>query len=288
MKRMNKFIPLMLGAALSLSMTGTAMAGAAQVEVKTTAAAQKQNAGSSDQAAGKKDVAGKKNSADAKDKASDKKEMKEFFGKIKKINKDSLELEIETALAEDTTETKDEKSAKKDGKGNAEEKKTAPDTKTEEKALAGSEILKLVLDGKTATVHLEKDTKILREAVQNTDVKDAGSKPAADKADSNTVGKKSSDADKNKKADDSKQPADKKNKTDDNKQQVETIKLEELKEGDIIKITVEDEKKVTDVTVLANVQVLEKADKKADAEKSAGQKQETPDKKTSDAGKKTT
>ncbi len=148
-------------------MTSTAMAGTnqpgvktTQAEVKTTAAAQKQKAGSDDKAAGKKDAAGNANAADAKDKV----EVKELFGRIKKVNKDSLE--IETALAEDTAETKDgktakkdEKTAKKDGQGNAEEKKTAPDTKTAENAPAGSEILKLVLDGKTVTIHLEKDTK---------------------------------------------------------------------------------------------------------------------------------
>lgn len=99
MKRRNRFIPLLLGATLSLSMVGTAVAADTPSKTQITAAVQKETTNSQDKTATVEPKAAGEKSGDVKDQASDKKEATEIFGRIKKVSKDSLE--IETAVAEE-------------------------------------------------------------------------------------------------------------------------------------------------------------------------------------------
>lgn len=114
------------------------------------------------------------------------------------------------------------------------------------------------------------ETTYLEEIRQNTDTKGAEEKTSSDKANDK-------DTNKNEKNDDTKKENDQKDKAGENKQATETIKLEDLKEGNIVRIKVEDNKKVTEVTVLAAVEISEKAD----AAKDTSKKTATSDKKTS-------
>lgn len=217
MKKRNRMIALLMGTVLTVSMAGTAMAG-------TTTAVKNSPAVTSTQKTTGNTLA-------------DEKEAKEFFGKIKKVNKDSVEIETATADKEKASGT--------DTKTN-----TKADVKTDTKAAgktAEDKPQELTLDGKNMTVAITAKTVILREMEQDVDKKTKNSEK------STTENKKT------------------------NIFKTESIKLSDLKAGDIIKITMKDGKNVTEVTVLKNVKVIEKDSTKKETVK------QTTDKKTASA-----
>lgn len=217
MKKRNRMIALLMGTVLTVSMAGTAMAG-------TTTAVKNSPAVTSTQKTTGNTLA-------------DEKEAKEFFGKIKKVNKDSVEIETATADKEKVSGT--------DTKTN-----TKADVKTDTKAAgktAEDKPQELTLDGKNMTVAITAKTVILREMEQDVDKKTKNSEKS-------TIENKKTNIFK-----------------------TESIKLSDLKAGDIIKITMKDGKNVTEVTVLKNVKVIEKDSAKKETVK------QTTDKKTASA-----
>ena len=217
MKKRNRMIALLMGTVLTVSMAGTAMAG-------TTTAVKNSPAVTSTQKTTGNTLA-------------DEKEAKEFFGKIKKVNKDSVEIETATADKEKASGT-DTKTNTKAG--------VKTDTKAAGKT-AEDKPQELTLDGKNMTVAITAKTVILREMEQDVDKKTKNSEK------STTENKKT------------------------NIFKTESIKLSDLKAGDIIKITMKDGKNVTEVTVLKNVKVIEKDSAKKETVK------QTTDKKTASA-----
>ena len=204
MKKRNRMIALLMGTVLTVSMAGTAMAG-------TTTAAKTSPAVTSTQKTTGNTLA-------------DEKETKEFFGKIKKVNKDSVEIETATADREKVTGTDNKTSTKTDVKKDSKTDKKADEKTSEDKPQ------ELALDGETMTAAITAKTAILRETEQSKDKKTNTSKTASSNGDekNNKVAK------------------------------TESIKLSDLKSGDIVKITMKDGKNVTEVTVLKNVKVVEK------------------------------
>lgn len=214
MKKRNRMIALLMGTVLTVSMAGTAMAGTATAAKTSPAVTSTQKTTGNTLA--------------------DEKEMKEFFGKIKKVNKDSVEIETATADKEKVAGTATKTSAKTDAK---------TDTKADEKT-SEDKPQELALDGETMTAAITAKTAIFRETEQDADKKTKNSEK------STTENKKT------------------------NISKTESIKLSDLKAGDIVKITMKDGKNVTEVTVLKNVKVVEKDSAKKETGK------QTTDKKT--------
>lgn len=225
MKTRNKMIALMMGIVLTLSMASTSMAAT----TTTTAQATKTQAA----------TVNTKSESKTDRSSETKSEEKEVYGKIKKIDKDTLE--IETAV----TDTKDDSktSAKDTSKAAAKDTSKTEDEKN----------IKMTLDGKSTSVTVEKTTKFLKEAEKTsaTDTKKTDTKTA----DKKKTGTKTAAT----KAEDS--------KTTTAKTTDETIKQTDLKVGDIVKITMDDGKKVSEVKVLTTAQVEEKKTDNKDTNK---------------------
>ena len=221
MKKRNKIIALMLGAVMTVSMASTSMA--ATVKIAQTTKTQQTATETVAKDAGKT----------AENKKNDKKEEKEIFGKIKKIDKDTIE--IETA--------EQEKADTKAGSKTTVEKNA--DTEKEE-------TVKLVLDGKTTKVTVEKDTRFVCEADKE-DKADSKAEKTESKEDTasaktvkKTVEKKSNTKNIEQEKEDKKTAAVEK-----------TIKLADLKAGDIVKITMDGDK-VTEIKKLTTAEIEEK------------------------------
>lgn len=220
MKKRNRMIALLMGTVLTVSMAGTAMAG-------TTTAVKNSPAVTSTQKTTGNTLA-------------DEKEAKEFFGKIKKVNKDSVEIETSTADKEKASGT--------DTKTN-----TKADVKTDTKAAgktAEDKLQEFTLDEKNMTAAITAKTVILRETEQSKDKKTNTSKTASSSSE------------------------EKDNRTD----KTESIKLSDLKAGDIVKITMKDGKDATEVTVLKNVKVVEKDSAKKETVKQTTDKKAASEK----------
>lgn len=121
MKNRSKIIALMLGTVMTVSMASTSMAATA----KTTQTTKTQQTATTEKTAKDDSKSDSKTSDTKKD---EKKEEEEIFGKIKKIDSNTIELE------------------------------------TAENENKNADTLKLVLDGKTSKVTVEKDTKYLSAA----------------------------------------------------------------------------------------------------------------------------
>lgn len=178
MKKRNKLTTLVIGTVLTLSMAGSVFAA-------TTDAANVLNITKQEAAAELKT------------------ELTIKYGKISKIDKDKIEIEIADEVKADD--------------------KKADDKKTE--------ALTLKLSGKTESIKLEKNTLIQRET----------SNKDKENADKKTEDKNNSTKD----------------ATAENKENTETsyekVTKDDLKADDIIRVTLDKDNKVTEVTVMANV-----------------------------------
>ena len=254
MKKRNKIIAFMMGTVLTLSMTGTAMAASTSAKTQQTAQIQKTTAGS--------------NSTTAKDKTEDKTDTKMstnvFYGRVKSIGKNSLE--IETAVTEDAAkaagaESAANKTSAKTETAKADEKKDTKKagTKGDEKTV--EEPTEFVLDGLSMTASITKDTVFLQETKDETDGKTTVKADTKEDKEANAKTNTKEEKKANTKTD-GKADAAKTIKT-------ERIKLDDLKAGDFVKITIQDGEKITEITVLTSVKVVEE---KKDAAKADDKK----------------
>lgn len=249
-----KIMALMLGTAMTLSSASDLMVSASTTQMASQVTTQK---AASSEASNK--TSGTENKA-----VDTKKENDEIWGRVTKVDKESIEIAVGTlGDKKETSAAKSQDATKTESKNNANAAKG-------NEAGAGEQIMKLT--GKNETIAIGSDMKLQREKKE-----DKTSSGSTAKADNKAAADKKTEA----KTNDTKTDT---SKSDAAKSELETIKLADIKVGDVVKVTYNSDKKPVEITVVSSVKVEEADSAKKEATTEAGK---DTSKDTSNAGKNT-